>query len=305
MPLISFIIPYYNVPMSMLHECIQSIFALKLGNEEIEVIVIDDGSVQSPRTELECYDSCIYVRQENGGPGAARNKGVEIAKGEYIQFIDSDDYLLPSYLSCLDIIKQERPDIVMFHCKPTKYYLKKCSGPEYMLGNNVRGAACGLVFRRDILHGLRYATTIINEDELFNAHLILHANSLVDVGVHAYYYRFRRDSRSHNISMGRIVQRLNDAETIICSLKEFCGELSGIKKLALERRTRQLAMDYLFNIVQQTNSLLQLCQRCRRLKAVGLYPLQLKHYTWKYMLFSLFTYVSVPFLRFVLFFSSR
>ena len=78
-PLVSFILTYYNQPVQMLCECIDSILALSLRPFEREIIVVDDGSRVSPMNGLMQYgDEIIYVRQKNSGLSMARNKGIEI-----------------------------------------------------------------------------------------------------------------------------------------------------------------------------------------------------------------------------------
>ena len=115
-PLISFIIPYYNLPKQMLKECLESILALTLNNKEKEIIVVDDGSTESAlETVRQIDDRIIYLRQPNGGLSEARNTGMRLAKGKYIQFVDGDDRLLTSpYNHCLDLIRFKAPDMVVF-----------------------------------------------------------------------------------------------------------------------------------------------------------------------------------------------
>ena len=95
-PLISFIVPVYNVPGDMLRECIQSILALTLRPFEREIIIIDDGSDDTtPLSQLsDVVDQVIYVRQRNGGVSTARNLGLRLAQGAFIQFVDGDDQLV-------------------------------------------------------------------------------------------------------------------------------------------------------------------------------------------------------------------
>ena len=70
---------------------------LSLTQEEREIIVIDDGSINSPLAALaDGIDQIIYIRQPNKGAAAARNTGLGIAKGRYIQFVDGDDRLVRS-----------------------------------------------------------------------------------------------------------------------------------------------------------------------------------------------------------------
>ena len=96
-PLVSFIVTYYSEPADMLKECISSILALSLNETERQIIVVDDGADYSPINELLALSSnIVYVRQPNRGLGQARNTGIELAEGSFIQFVDGDDLLLTS-----------------------------------------------------------------------------------------------------------------------------------------------------------------------------------------------------------------
>lgn len=88
-PKISVVIPFYE-RVDWLIEAIESVLIQTYRNYEI--IVINDGSSENMASFVELYgDKINYIYKENGGPGAARNKGIELAKGEYIAFLDSDD----------------------------------------------------------------------------------------------------------------------------------------------------------------------------------------------------------------------
>ena len=115
-PLISFIITYYNEPIDMLKKCIGSLLMLTLNAEEREIIVIDDGSDISPLNLLtEVADQIIYIRQPNQGLSEARNTGIAMSKGQYLQFIDADDFLISNnYDKCLDFIRFKDAEIVLF-----------------------------------------------------------------------------------------------------------------------------------------------------------------------------------------------
>ena len=115
-PLVSFIITYYNESVDMLKECVNSILSLSLNAAERQIIVVDDGSDVSPIDLLiELSSDIIYVRQPNLGLSRARNRGIGIAEGSFIQFVDADDYLLTNtYEQCLDIIRYKETDMVLF-----------------------------------------------------------------------------------------------------------------------------------------------------------------------------------------------
>ena len=87
-PIISFIITDYNISIELLKQCIESILSLDIAPDDREIILIDDGSYISPFKELSSYQNQVFCfSQPNKGLSAARNKGIELAKGKYILFI--------------------------------------------------------------------------------------------------------------------------------------------------------------------------------------------------------------------------
>lgn len=116
---ISFVIPTYNSSI-YIGRCLDSIFSQKLSLDDYEVIVIDDGSSDNTIDVLECYKKKFgnfrYFKQENSGPGIARNYGLKVAKGTYVQFVDSDDYLkVVDFKYIINLIKSNNLDILFFN----------------------------------------------------------------------------------------------------------------------------------------------------------------------------------------------
>ena len=109
---VSVIIPVYNVE-KYIERCLESIVNQTL--KEIEIIIINDGSNDETSKKLEKFLGdvrVIYIKTENRGQSAARNKGLKIAKGEYIGFVDSDDYIdLDFYEKLYKRIKETNSDI--------------------------------------------------------------------------------------------------------------------------------------------------------------------------------------------------
>ena len=98
---LSIIIPIYNSELTI-NKCIESIGK----SNEIEIIIVDDGSIDKSKDMCANYinkNMVKYIYQDNSGPGAARNNGMLYASGKYIMFLDSDDYLDTNILN--DIIK--------------------------------------------------------------------------------------------------------------------------------------------------------------------------------------------------------
>lgn len=101
-PLISVIVPVYNVE-AYVRECVESIVAQTYPN--LEIVLVDDGATDSSGTICDdlsaAHENVTCLHKENGGPSSARNYGVMQAHGEWISFIDADDYVSPFYLEVL------------------------------------------------------------------------------------------------------------------------------------------------------------------------------------------------------------
>lgn len=135
---VSIIIPCYNVQSDLLHRCLASIESQSF--LDYEVIVVDDGSDSIFQKAFEGIESVyknVYVfHQENNGVSAARNKGLEQSKGEYITFVDADDYLFPNFLEeAVSTAKAYKADIVFG--KNITTYTTDTSYPEIVGSHNV------------------------------------------------------------------------------------------------------------------------------------------------------------------------
>ncbi|MCR5131245.1 MAG: glycosyltransferase [Prevotella sp.] len=291
-PLVSFIITSYNLPVELLKACVESIVALGLADNEREIILVDDGSDVSPVSDLP--EQIIYLRQAHQGLSTARNSGLRMATGRYIQFLDGDDLLLKTaYDACLDLLK-DSPDVVFFHLvdripsdnsTSTVTAEAPVSGVSYMHNNNLRGSACGYLFRRAILTSLKFTPNMLHEDEEFTPMLMLRAEKVVETDAQAYYYRTRETSITHEEDEAHIEKRLADTEQILYKLQEQAATLPEMDRVALNRRIAQLTMDYLYQVAKLTHSSSKLEEAVERLRAKSLFPLPNKSYTHKYSLF--------------------
>lgn len=296
MPLISFIIPYYNLPLDLIRGCVESVTAVSLDSGEREIIVVDDGSTVDVKEQL--LDVCpdlIYIRRENGGLSAARNTGIEAATGEYIQFVDGDDRLIPNvYDKCVDKLRETRADLLLFrHTEDEKAVVENAPyagpffGTDFMMEHNLRASACGYVFRKTLIgDDIRFKVGIYHEDEEFTPRVVINAEKLLYTDATAYFYTLRNDSITTKKDDIHIRKRLDDKRDIIFGLREFYSGLPFYGYMAMERRVRQLTMDYIFNIMTSGRGWQELRSRLSELKEKGLFPLPLKHYTLKYYIFA-------------------
>ena len=117
--LVSFIIPSYNSAHTV-KRCLDSIYALSLNSSEFEVIFVDDCSTDNTCDIVAEYQSqhlniTLLKQPTNNRQGAARNKGMSVAKGEYICFVDSDDAVTEGIVSAIRLAKKQNADMIVFH----------------------------------------------------------------------------------------------------------------------------------------------------------------------------------------------
>ncbi|MHA1734107.1 MAG: glycosyltransferase family 2 protein [Promethearchaeota archaeon] len=121
-PLVSIVVPAYNYAHGI-RDSIRSLF--RQTYPEIEVVVVDDGSNDGTREVLRDWaegGKIRYVYQENMGIGAARNRGIELARGEYVGFLDQDDFILPRMVEEKVRFLEEHPDHAMVFTNYRLFY---------------------------------------------------------------------------------------------------------------------------------------------------------------------------------------
>jgi len=181
---LTIIVPVYKVE-PYLRKCIDSILAQTF--TDFELILVDDGSPDGCPAICDEYaekDSrIIVIHKENGGLSSARNAGLDIAKGEYIGFVDSDDWIHPQMYEKmlskavfqLDIIAC---NIMLYDCKTQKSYSRRdlrkditYAGDEildqyfYEVRDNIFTSACNKIIKKEILQNIRFPKGRIYEDE--------------------------------------------------------------------------------------------------------------------------------------------
>jgi glycosyltransferase involved in cell wall biosynthesis len=295
-PLVTFIVTYYNLPVQMLCECVDSILALSLSESEREIIIIDDGSEVSPMNALMKYgDDIVYIRQHHQGVSVARNTALHMAKGAFIQIVDGDDVLIKEpYEQCLDIARSH-PDaeIIVFDFSTTptmvtvsKDDVKQLSGVAYLSNHNIQGCIWCKLFRQSVRSQLEFTPGICyGEDEEFTPQLILRAEVVYLTPYKAYYYRQHEASAIHQTDAAHIAMRLDQNLIVIRHLNQLSDRLPAADKPGMQRRVAQLTMDYLYNTIMLTRSGSALSRRIEELTAEGLFPLPDKDYSAKYTWF--------------------
>lgn len=290
---ISFILTTYNLPATFIKECVESIVSLSLRPSEREILLIDDGSDYSQLNSLgQLRNNVTYLWQTNSGLSAARNRGIDLATGDYLQFVDADDALVTTvYEHCLDIVRYNNPDVVMFNATTTQNARtsftvgEPMTGADYMKSNNLHACAWGYIFKTSLLGTLRFKEGLLHEDELFTPQLLLKAERLFVSDADAYFYRRRSDSITSRKDESHIEKRLDDMEKILLDLYATAQTFIGAEREAMDRRVAQLTMDCLFNEMKFKKNAQSVEAMIERLRQNGLYPLPAKNYSKKYALF--------------------
>ena len=305
---LSIIIPHYNLPRELLAQCIDSITGLGIPDGDYEIIIVDDGSATPPQWVEGAYPeaSVRLITAPHGGPGAARNRGIEEAKGTYIEFVDGDDTLIPGsgYRQCIDKLHSEMPQLLHFNYTVTQpgtkpksasnshvKFSNTISGGTYMKEFNLSGSPCRYFVQRALLmeKDIRFPANIFHEDEEFNTILHFHARTLVYSNATLYNYRIRQGSTTANSSKQFEEKRINDMLCIIEHLAQFrdtrhsCGT---IQRQGLEHKLTMLGVDAILNMLYNGMSALDIMEKCRKhLKPIGIYPLPRAAYSMKYRIF--------------------
>ena len=208
--LISIIVPVYNVEQ-YLEKCVNSIINQTYKN--LEIILVDDGATDTSGKmcdELAKIDSRIKVyHKENGGLSDARNYGVERATGEYIGFVDSDDYIdSEMYEKLYEAIKKENTDVAECNLKiiypdrvelfTEKKYYSVCTKQEYLEEylkiEKVFGSACVRLINSKIAKKINFPVGKLYEDTYYAYSLINVADSYVIMDAPYYNYLMRENS---------------------------------------------------------------------------------------------------------------
>lgn len=236
--MISIIVPVFNVE-NYLSTCLSSI--LKQTFSDFEVILVDDGSTDCSGEICDDWvlkDKRIKViHKQNGGLSSARNVGLDIAKGDFISFIDSDDYIAPDLLAKLKSAFEAKPDVDISVCvmdcvteKSSAKYQKRFlryrhSGviPSFnfltlIFKHKVDNAVCNKLYKRSVIGDIRFEEGKINEDILFNIAVLMQAKNIFYLSESLYYYRIR---------IGSITQQANP------KLFDFISNAFHIKKTLL------------------------------------------------------------------------
>lgn len=257
-PLVSIIVPIYNVEQ-YLKACLDTLVNQTL--QDIEIICVNDGSPDNSADIVRKYmqaDSRIkLIEQENRGLSGARNAGLKVAKGEYVYFMDSDDWLEHDAMDvCYQKAIRGNVDVVLFDALSFVDGVEKCSEEiqndydrskrlqsyanqvmpakqlfkQMVQTGAMRASACLNFIRRDLLvkNGLNFEDGLIHEDELFTPQLYALANTMMYIPQMFFHRRVRLGSIMTSVKIEKTLESLSH---IIGELCAFAKSHFGVRQL--------------------------------------------------------------------------
>lgn len=258
---VSIIIPIYNVE-KYLAKCLDSVENQKYDN--IEVILVNDGSTDNSEKIIKQYeskyDNIKYIKKENGGLSEARNVGVKHATGDYICFIDSDDYISSSLLQKLEPYINQEYDLIKYKMiKVDELYneIERVDGPTFE--RKTGEEAFNLLYAEDVMlqpawlylykksfwdeNNFEYPVGKTHEDFARTTLIILKAKSVISTNIYGYYYVQSTSSITRGNDENKILVRAMDL------LEHYDYMIQKIKEYNINIMTEQNVKIYYTNCI--------------------------------------------------------
>lgn len=282
---VSIIVPAYNVE-NYIEECLNSLVKQTL--YEIEIIVVNDGSTDETGKIISFYasmdDRIVVINQSNSGLSVARNQGLLTAQGEYVLFVDSDDYLENNCVETLYRKTSQKTDIVLYGANiftdlpDNDIYLQEKKNKIWerttRLNENISGIDlfCAMLDERKFVSSvviqlyknsflrknkIRFADGYIHEDFAFSFQALVYAKNVICIADKLYNRRIRCDS----------------TVTTYISYKNFKGRfkayldvLDVMSKLKIEEEKRKYYDMYADLLLDNVHAILKKCPYTERIK---------------------------------------
>lgn len=294
---LSIIIPMYNAE-KYIGECLQSILNQNLPDDEYEIIIVDDGSTDASAKIVERYRTqnpvIKLISQSNAGQSSARNKGVSLASGTFLCFVDADDLLVPDSLSRVwnyvvanGLAHSGGPEIITYGIcggsnsekNTDEIHTSTTNGIDYIAKTNYNNGPWWYLSQKEFLqrNGIRFEEGKLCEDGMFTMTALLKAKHILVTDVDVYRYIIRPSSTVTTRNPERI-KKLHEgfryAVTYINSLiEENRGEMSEACLRRILARRDSYAFFLLARLVRD-GALSELRHSLQLLKANGAYPMR-------------------------------
>ena len=258
---ISVIVPIYNVE-KQLNRCIESLLRQKI--QQIQIILVNDGSTDNSGKIAQEYakkfpDKILYLEKENGGLSDARNYGIAHATGEYLTFVDSDDYISDNLYEDLEKYLEQDYDMIKFKIEKvdengnkilenyTPVFADKTGEEAFEIlykSDELTEVAWGYVYKRKmwIENNFKFAKGMFHEDFGLIPLVILKANKVASTNIMGYYYV----QTSSSITRGKPETIYKRAEDL---LKHYDNMIETIKGYNISNESRENIKIYYTNCI--------------------------------------------------------
>lgn len=259
-PLISIIVPIYN-SAKFLHRCVDSILAQDYQN--IEIILVDDGSKDESPIICDEYSkkhkNIRVLHIPNGGASLARKKGIEIAKGQYLSFVDSDDYVTKNYISALyTAIQKYHTQVASCHVQITKANNKirtEATSAISLLEKNTLmyrffhyefWGMHGKLYKREVFYNIYFPKETLSEDYLINTQIFIKDCKIAYVTSSLYIYEKHEGSLSNTPLSLRAFEEFKNTYRVYEIIKQKMPQYASLAlKNVVETCIKLLLMDTL------------------------------------------------------------
>ena len=305
---LSIIVPAYNVE-KYITECLDSLLNQGLDENIYEIIIVNDGSTDNTlevsNNYAAKYPHIKIFNKENGGASSARNYGINIAKGKYIYFIDSDDYLMANCLNkILHHAEQQNLDILTFlsrsftmdpkHGEPILVnselnfsfgddeFSPVVTGKDYIANANYRHEVCCYLIKRDFIKNspIRFVEGRYLEDAVFTTELFLLAERMSHLHLDVHRYRTTPGSAMTSVEPNHYLKIIRDMQFAAMSFDPVIKTLqnSNVSAECVERiKSKQQSLIFfsMIRMLRSTMSFKEIKQRMQDLIEIEAYPLDM------------------------------
>ncbi|MCF6279244.1 MAG: glycosyltransferase [Flavobacteriaceae bacterium] len=299
---LSIIVPMYNEEKYIIH-CLESLLNQNIPKTEYEILVIDDGSTDNSFSVVKNFSkrlntsNILIYSKKNGGLSDARNFCIPLAKGKYIYFVDSDDYLASNVLKqLLECLEDNKLDILTFNyintvdltLKKSKNNTKSLTnivipnGIEHIANNHFHHAVWTYIIEREFLINTKilFVKTLLLEDCVFTPQLFFKANRIAHLPIDVYrYLQVNPNSIMRKTDLSHIDKMINSHTYIMTEINKLIDTLdknNPIHKKCIDRlqnRQQTLVFFLIAKLIKSNLSIKKLEKTLNELKMLNSYPL--------------------------------